>query len=316
MIGRRVSSVASCPGGNFIVIVEEGFHALGSDRLCEGFEGSLICVEQIILDRRCSGVVDDFKRPLRIMFEPIDENADGNAISANGSGQGGLDDCGIGVGHGDLQEQSRDDMSGRERPIDRCPPDLEPSGDRGGAEPLVAKFPHLVWINRRRAPLIYALQFRGLNAPALPGFDEVLLDGPDQAEQRQHDFGHEVGPVEHDFGIVDAKDGALLDDPLGDRQQIAGIASEAVWMQGQEFRAGLQEAEGRFELMATIELRTIGGVMENDHSAKLFQPGLLGRDILAVVRAHPGVAQHSSHPRALVSYGSKTLKSLLYYTRK
>lgn len=90
-----------------------------------------------------------------------------------------------------------------------------------------------------------------LDSSALAGLDEVLLDVADQPEDREKNFAHQIGAIEHDGGIVDAQNGPLFDDALCDGEKVTRVTSQPVRMEGEEFRAGFEQADRSFQLVPT-----------------------------------------------------------------
>jgi hypothetical protein len=143
--------------------------------------------------------------------------------------------------------------SGGQQPIDAGATDLERAGDLGSTQSLVPKLSDTVWIDGRAAANIgtVILQLPGIDPAPLPGSDEVLLDAPDQAEDGEEDFPHEIAAVDRDRGIVDAQDRFFLDDALGDGEEVGGIPRDPIRVKAKKFIPTVQKAKGRLKLVST-----------------------------------------------------------------
>jgi hypothetical protein len=96
----------------------------------------------------------------------------------------------------------------------------------------------------------------------------VLLHHSHEPEHGQHDLSHDVGAVERDGRVIDPQHRLLLNDALGDRQQVAGVAGETIRVERQQGVAFIEQAQGGFELVAPGELRAVADIDEHDDRAQ------------------------------------------------
>lgn len=126
------------------------------------------------------------------------------------------------------------------------------------------KFADANRIDRGRPTFVDALGLGGFDSPHLARADEVFFHHPDHAQHREHDLPHDVAAVHDDVGIVNAQNGLLLDNPLGNREEIGGISCPPVGMQGDRFVTGLQNADQRFQLIAAMKGGAVPDIGEDD----------------------------------------------------
>lgn len=181
---------------------------------------------------------------------------------------------------------------GGERSVDAGSIDLEPLGDLSRTQSLVSKLADLIGLDRRRSAFVETLGLAGFDASALTGFDEVLLDASHHAEDGEQHLAHHVGAIEGYLGIVDPEDGPTLDHAFSDGEEIGGISCQSVGMEDEKFVVTVEQADGSFKLVATMEGRAVADVREDDHRDELLQLILLGGDILPLIGAHASVAKN------------------------
>ena len=183
-------------------------------------------------------------------------------------------------------------------PIDAGSTDFKPLGNLGCAKPFVLQPTNFGGFDGSWPAFVESLRFTSFDTAALARFDEMLLDAADHAEDGEQHFAHHVRPVENDFGVIDSEDGSPFNNPLADSQQVGGVARQSVGMERKQDVIFVEQADGGFQLVSTVERRAIAGLGEHDDRAEHLQLGLLTGHIL-LVRAYPSVSKHLALDSAL-----------------